>query len=266
MKKIIIYLLLFSILFIYSQISFAMDLRVIQTIPDSNMVDIDPSTNEIVIIFSEAVKQNSWSFVEEIDKGEFPEITGEPYFKDNKTCVLPVLLKANTVYSIGINTDNKNFKSADDENISVMPYIFVFTTGKIRPYIAVLDLQAEEGVTESEARILTDQLQVELLETGKFKIMARTELASILEEQEFKSEIGNNLESAVETGQLIGVEQIIIGSIAKFGKSHNIIIKVIDVETGEILEALSDNCNKCKIDDLFEIISSIVHKLAYEEE
>ena len=118
------------IFFIFSGSTFAKGLTVIKTVPPDGAKNVDPILTEIKIIFSAPVKMNSWSFVK-TNRGEFPETIDQPYFPDNRTCVLPVLLEAQRTYSIGINSaTRRGFKSAANENVTVEPYILTFTTGK----------------------------------------------------------------------------------------------------------------------------------------
>ncbi len=106
------------------------ELKVVETVPALGETDVDPDIPEIGIYFSGEVKQNSWSFVESVP-GVFPEIAGEPYFVNPFTCILPVSLKSNTTYSIGINSAaRKGFRSVQNPGITVTPYILTFTTGK----------------------------------------------------------------------------------------------------------------------------------------
>jgi hypothetical protein len=106
------------------------DLFVVETTPADGSADVDPSLTEIVIVFSDPVKQNTWSFVQ-TDLGQVPEITGDPYFPDNRTCVLPVKLEPGVTYSIGINdATHKGFVSASDETLAVIPYVLTFSSGE----------------------------------------------------------------------------------------------------------------------------------------
>ncbi|GAB4376070.1 MAG: hypothetical protein Kow0042_22020 [Calditrichia bacterium] len=127
-NRIAIFTLIF--VFIFSVSIFAGGLTVVKTVPPNGVKNVDPILTEIKIIFSAPVKMNSWSFVQTED-GEFPETIDQPYFPDNRTCVLPVLLEEHRTYSIGINSaTRKGFKSAADESVTVEPYILTFTTGK----------------------------------------------------------------------------------------------------------------------------------------
>ena len=114
-------------------------------------------------------------------------------------------------------------------------------TGPAIPTLAVNNLTAH-GLTESEAMTLTDVLRSRLMETGKFKVMERAEMETILREQAFQNSGACTEEACiVEMGQLLGIEQILAGSIGQVGKAYSINVRIISVKSGEILKSVSHN-------------------------
>jgi len=105
------------------------ELRVISTVPGLGATDVDPALEEIVITFSQPVMKGRYSFIIHPDLGEYPEVTGDPFFPGLQTCILPVKLEPGKTYAIGINSpDHKNFVSLADETLSAEPYILIFST------------------------------------------------------------------------------------------------------------------------------------------
>jgi len=101
--------------------------RVESTKPRNGEKNVSPSLNRIVVKFSGPVRTDSYSFVV-AGKGETPEITGDPRFQGDRVCILPVKLKPNTTYSIGINSKRrKGFVGKD--GVPVTPYVLTFQTG-----------------------------------------------------------------------------------------------------------------------------------------
>ncbi|MBC8403075.1 MAG: hypothetical protein H8E14_16430 [Candidatus Marinimicrobia bacterium] len=100
--------------------------------------------------------------------------------------------------------------------------------------IAVLDLSAE-GISGSEARTLTDRLRTELFNTGQYTVIEREMMDDILNEQGLQQSGCTSTECIVEVGRLIGVEQVIGGSIGKVGNVYSISAQTISVETGQII-------------------------------
>ena len=141
-------------------------------------------------------------------------------------------------------------------------------------YVAVLDFEAN-GVTEAEAKTLTDKLRGELLKTGKFKVIERTQMEQVLKEQGFQQTGCTSADCAVEMGQLLGVKNIITGSIGKVGQTFLISARIIDVGTGEIVKIVDEDMQG-KIDGLLtKGMKQVAQKLAgqsdqeeieYEEE
>ena len=101
--------------------------------------------------------------------------------------------------------------------------------------IAVLELDAH-GITDYEAAILTDRLRNELFKTGVFRVMEREQMDEILKEQGFQQTGCTSSECLVQVGQLIGVNRMIGGSVGKVGETFTVSLRLIDVETGEVIK------------------------------
>ena len=105
--------------------------------------------------------------------------------------------------------------------------------------IAVLDFDAY-GVSESEARVLTNRLGTHLFQVGQYQVIERGQMQQILQEQEFQDYLGcASNECAVEVGQLLGCEHMLAGSFGKIGSVYTIDMRIIDVASGSILRTTS---------------------------
>lgn len=110
-----------------------------------------------------------------------------------------------------------------------------------QPTIAVNTLQAQ-GITESEAATLTEVLGNKLMNTDKFQVMERSQMENILKEQAFqKSGACTDEACIVEMGQILGIEQMVAGSIGKVGKAYSINVRLIDIKTGKLIKSVSHN-------------------------
>ncbi|MEN9355586.1 MAG: hypothetical protein RL318_2911 [Fibrobacterota bacterium] len=116
---------------------------------------------------------------------------------------------------------------------------------------AVLDLQAR-GVKVEEAQVLSDRFRVELFQLKNFRLLEREKVDEILKEQGFqKSGACEQSECAVEVGKLLGVNRMIIGTVSHIGTTWTVTARVVNVETGEILQtAVQDQ--KGEIDALLQ--------------
>ncbi|MCH7574694.1 MAG: DUF2380 domain-containing protein [Candidatus Marinimicrobia bacterium] len=104
--------------------------------------------------------------------------------------------------------------------------------------MAVLDLDAR-GVSAVEAASLTDRLRSELVKTDRVTIVERAAMEQILREEDFQLAGCTSDECAVEVGQLLGVTQMLAGSIGKVGSTYSIDLRLVDVATGEIVKSVT---------------------------
>ena len=103
--------------------------------------------------------------------------------------------------------------------------------------IAVFDFE-NNGLEDSEIRILTDELQSQLIQIGGYKIVERRKIENIFKEQKYQLS-GCVDECLIEIGNTLGAKQIITGNIGKLGKKYNTVANLVDVSTGEFLNSSS---------------------------
>jgi len=104
--------------------------------------------------------------------------------------------------------------------------------------VAVIPLDAK-GVSEIEASVLTERLALELFRTGRFTVLERGKMEEILIEQDFQLTGCVSEECLVEVGQLLGVEQMMAGSVSRIGETYSVILRLISAETGAIVQVAS---------------------------
>jgi TolB-like protein len=100
--------------------------------------------------------------------------------------------------------------------------------------IAVKDLSAQ-GVKKSDAAVITEQLRAELVKDARIRMIERSQMRSILEEQGFQQTGCISDACAVEAGQLLGVKHIVVGTIVTAGSYTIITARILDVATGEVV-------------------------------
>jgi TolB-like protein len=127
--------------------------------------------------------------------------------------------------------------------------------------VAVLELEGK-GLTEMEASILTDRLRNELFQTGRFRVIERDKMSDILNEQGFQLSECTSTECMVEIGRMLGVEQMVGGSVSKFGSMFSISARMISVETGEIYGTATYD-HEGRIEDLLKFgMKAVANKLS----
>jgi len=119
----------------------------------------------------------------------------------------------------------------------------------------VLDTSAIDG--------LVSAMGSELINTGAFRVMERTQMEGILKEQGFQqSGACDGQECAVEVGKLLSVDQMVLGTIAKAGSTYTLTARLVSVQTGEVLKSVTRN-SKADVDAILtDILPQVARVLA----
>jgi TolB-like protein len=129
--------------------------------------------------------------------------------------------------------------------------------------IAVLTLHNADGVTKGEAEIISDRLAAEIFKTGGVRILEREQMKALLAEQGFQqSDECNEEQCMVKIGRILGVQEILTGSLGKVGSMFILNIRIIDVASGRVSKIVSRDLNGMDvvINNLSSIISELVGK------
>jgi RNA polymerase sigma-70 factor (ECF subfamily) len=100
--------------------------KIVSILPQNGAQNVSPSITELRVAFDQEMGGGfSWTG----GGPNYPEITSRPYWaEDKKTCVLPVKLKPNWTYRLGLNSVSfKNFQNT--QGIPLEPVVYTFTTG-----------------------------------------------------------------------------------------------------------------------------------------
>jgi formylglycine-generating enzyme required for sulfatase activity/TolB-like protein len=131
------------------------------------------------------------------------------------------------------------------------------------PKVAVFDFEAD-NVSKQTALLASSKMRTELANQGRMTILERNEMDKILTEQ------GKNLAEctqegcAVQLGQLLDAEKIIIGRVSRTGKRIIVMAKFIDLESGKIDFAKDITLDDIGEDKLTDYISTLADKLSAE--
>jgi len=101
--------------------------------------------------------------------------------------------------------------------------------------IAVFDLE-NNGLKDSEIRILTERLQSELVKVGGYTVVERKKIEKVFEEQKFQMS-GCVEECLIEIGMLLGAKEIVIGSAGRFGSTYTISARLVNATSGEMIRS-----------------------------
>lgn len=144
----------------------------------------------------------------------------------------------------------------------IIPFILFSQPEEIeKKNIAVIDLDSEGGLSKSEVSALTNRLRSQLVNTNAFDVVNRGRMQNILAEQGFQMVGCTSTDCAVEAGKILGVQEMVTGTIGKIGSLYTIDIILIEVESSKILTSLTRDY-KGAIEGLVREMGYIAEELA----
>ena len=110
-------------------------------------------------------------------------------------------------------------------------FILLFATSLFaREYIAIIDFEGI-GISNDEARVLTQRLTSEMINIGVYQVLERSEMKRLLDEQKFQYSGCVDLNCAVELGKMLGAKYMVVGTISKVGRTFTVDSRLIYVES-----------------------------------
>ena len=144
-------------------------------------------------------------------------------------------------------------------------FILLFATSLFaREYIAIIDFEGI-GITNDEARVLTQRLTSEMINIGVYQVLERSEMKRLLDEQKFQYSGCVDLNCAVELGKMLGAKYMVVGTISKVGRTFTVDSRLIYVESSEAY-ASGQYTSDGSIDNVVKYgMSSIAYQLSEED-
>lgn len=107
------------------------------------------------------------------------------------------------------------------------------------PTVAIASFAASPA-DSVEARLVADALAANLQSSGKVRLLERSQMDRILAEQGFQaSGACENGDCVVETGRLLGVQQLVVGRLSRLEDVLQLDTRLVDVGTGEVIATSS---------------------------
>jgi hypothetical protein len=109
------------------------------------------------------------------------------------------------------------------------------SAGYQSPVAALWPLSPQGGVSSSTIPIITDTLYATLLKSQWFRLVTREDMAKILAEHKLQmSDLCDSGSQAAEYGKILNAQKMLIGTASKLGTTYQVVLKLVNVETGEI--------------------------------
>ncbi len=227
-RNVVLFCAAIHVLFVFamSPASRAEPPRVINAVPDNGDTDVDPSVDEIRVVFDQDMKTGGFSWVGGGDA--FPKTRGKPRWVDTRICVLPVRLEPNHEYWLSINSHTvKNFVGENGE--PAVPYPIAFVTG------AGESLSQEElGKEENEESIA--QLRRAINEEYSYRDLRKVDWDILFDDYEPRlREARKPVEFAKVAAELLGYANDmhiwLKAGPARFGTAHRDVIRNYNLNT-----------------------------------
>lgn len=131
-----------------------------------------------------------------------------------------------------------------------------------RPGIAVMAFEdggsyGQDAEDFAALRVgLQQMLLTELAQNSALRIVERSQLNAILQEQELASSGRADANTAAQIGKLVGARYMVFGSFIDFYGDFRIDARIVDVETSELLKTERVRDQRDKLYDLLVTLSS----------
>lgn len=97
--------------------------------------------------------------------------------------------------------------------------------------IAIVNFDAND-VPRQEALKITELIRNEMVNSGLYTVVERTQVDKILREQGFQQTGCTDVSCAVQMGKLLSARKMLVGSVMRFGDQIAITGRIVDVEKG----------------------------------
>lgn len=127
--------------------------------------------------------------------------------------------------------------------------------------LAILPFNSS-GISTEEARQISVKFRAEFTDLRKYNVLDRQTMETLLADQGFDlNDPCRNNYCALTLGQLLSVDNVILGNIGKIDKTYAIDAKIIDISSGSVLKDISTR-HTVKPEELFKkIIPELVKEL-----
>jgi PBP1b-binding outer membrane lipoprotein LpoB len=110
----------------------------------------------------------------------------------------------------------------------------IYIGSRIQPNskIGVVNMQSQSA---NLSNYIIDSIIMHLVNSDRFIVVERSELANIQREQQYQLSGEVSDETAISIGHQLGVQYIITGSVLPLGNNHSLSLKITDVQTAQIM-------------------------------
>ncbi|HBA59961.1 MAG TPA: hypothetical protein DCZ92_03905 [Elusimicrobia bacterium] len=102
--------------------------------------------------------------------------------------------------------------------------------------VAIFQFEADKELSRKKANFaVTELLTHHILAQKTLQVTERTQLSAVLREQRLGLSGALDAKTASGVGQILGARLLVLGNVVKLGKSYQIVAKLVDSKTAEII-------------------------------
>jgi TolB-like protein len=126
------------------------------------------------------------------------------------------------------------------------------------PRIAVIPFNSI-NVAKTDTQVISDLFETALVNTGVYTVIEQKQINEILQAQEYSLFGCTDEQCAVQIGQLLSAEHIVLGTLSLVGGKLILNAKIIDVQTGANIRA--DKLDAASVEEMTEAAELLAFKL-----
>ena len=127
--------------------------------------------------------------------------------------------------------------------------------------LAVLPFQGK-GDSKNYLEAATDRMVTQLVELRRFRVIERTKLKEVLQEQKLQVSGVVDDRAAVDVGRVAGADAIVVGSVSIVASTATVSARVIDTQSSEVIvarNARGDGTNLEGVEKLIENVAIMIY-------
>ncbi len=190
--------------------------------------------------------------------GSVSHHTGENFNSKNLETVLINILKNEMRHYLGKPIEVDEYFEAnpvkDEKPKETLDMLFTKAINQLYDYsgikiekntpTAISPIVSFDKTDDATAEYFTENLQFALVKNKKFKAVERKDLQPVLKELKFQLDELSDESKAAELGKFLGAKFLIIGKLYKKNEYYELYLKLLNVETVEILSVTKLKINK----------------------
>jgi len=140
--------------------------------------------------------------------------------------------------------------------IASLSPLFAKDQEKLR--VAIMDFSGQD-ITPRDAKKISDLIRTEMINTGQYTIIERSEMGKILQEQGFSMTGCIDVSCDIQAGKLLSARKMLVGTIMQLDEQLIINGRIIDVEKGTADIAQKEIAESRR--DLVRAVESFVNRI-----